>query len=35
MTWDEYYAEVRERAGKQGALVIWVNPPQVRKRSPE
>ena len=31
MTWNEYYARVRERAWRKGALVVWLNPPRVRK----
>jgi hypothetical protein len=30
MTWNEYYNEVRERAWRSGATVIWLNPPNVR-----
>ena len=31
LTWGQYYAGVREHAFRRGAMVIWVNPPQVRK----
>jgi hypothetical protein len=31
LTWGQYYAGVRERAFRRGAMVVWVNPPQVRK----
>ena len=32
MTWDEYYADVRERAWRQNATIIWITPPSMRKR---
>jgi hypothetical protein len=31
MTWAEYYADVRERAWRNAATVIWITPPKVRK----
>ena len=32
MTWDEYYTDVRERAWRRNALIIWITPPEVHKR---
>ena len=32
-TWDEYYAEIAERARKHGIMVMWINPPSVRSVS--
>jgi hypothetical protein len=29
MTWNEYYAQINERAWSRGIMVIWINPPQV------
>jgi len=31
MTWAEYYADVRERAFRNNATVIWITPPSVTK----
>jgi hypothetical protein len=30
MTWSEYYASVMRNAERRGAMVIWINPPEVR-----
>ena len=35
MTWEEYYTEVRERAWRNAATIIWITPPNVRRRRPE
>ena len=31
MTWAEYYNDVRERAWRNAATIIWITPPNVRK----
>lgn len=31
MTWAEYYADVKERAWRNAATVIWITPPRVKK----
>jgi hypothetical protein len=28
MTWNEYYADVVERARKRGIMLIWIQPPR-------
>jgi hypothetical protein len=28
MTWNEYYAEVVERARRRGIMVVWISPPR-------
>ena len=35
MTWDEYYTDVRERAWRNAATIIWITPPKVKRRRPE
>lgn len=30
MTWAEYYTDVAQRAERNRAMIIWVNPPDVR-----
>jgi hypothetical protein len=35
MTWPEYYTDVMDRAWRNGATVVWVSPPQVRKGKPK
>jgi hypothetical protein len=32
MTWQEYYADVRERAWRNSATIIWITPPKVKKQ---
>lgn len=34
MTWAEYYADVHERAWRNGATVVWITPPRVKKNTP-
>lgn len=34
MTWSEYYADVRERAWRNSAQIIWITPPKLRKPRP-
>jgi hypothetical protein len=31
MTWPEYYNDLREKAWRRGAAIVWINPPDVRK----
>ena len=31
MTWAEYYNDVKERAWRNAAIIIWITPPKVRK----
>jgi hypothetical protein len=33
MTWDEYYAQVMRDARRHGAMIIWVNMPELRRVS--
>jgi hypothetical protein len=30
MTWSEYYTDVAQRAQRNRAMIVWVNPPDVR-----
>jgi hypothetical protein len=34
MTWAEYYNQVLERAHQRGAMVLWVNPPDLKAPAP-
>lgn len=35
MTWDEYYADVEQRARRAGGFVMWFHPPRPIRRAPD